>query len=91
MMSGFTVEVLSGCSEGERKSLIAADFNSAWSWLMSRDGEVMPVSAARQSAMACMSLSAGMGEGLVMCLCWNDTVSRSLLLLVLLMWHLCVR
>ena len=43
-----------GCSEGGCRVFVEADFNSALSCLMSWDGEVMPVSVAWQSVMACL-------------------------------------
>jgi len=51
----------------------------------------IPLMALAQSASACISLSCGVTVGLVMCLCWNCTVSLNLSLFVSLMWHLCVR
>lgn len=49
---------------------------------MSMDGAVMSLSAVVQSASACVSLSAGLREGLVIGLCWKAMVSLSHLLLV---------
>ena len=53
-------------------------------------GVVMPLSAATQSAIAFMSLSVGVIDGLVIDLWWNATLSLSWSLLVDLIWHLCV-
>lgn len=56
-------------------------------WVMSCDGEVMPCRADVQSAMACMSVSAGVMVGFVIVLCWKTTVSLNLSLLVALIWQ----
>ncbi len=52
---------------------------------------VMPCSALTQLDNACITLSAWVMVGLVMCLCSNCTVSDSCSLLVCLMCQLCVR
>ena len=67
---------------------LGASSRSLRSSVICCEGAVMPLRDEAQSAMACMSLSAGVTVGFVMCLCWNTTVSLSLSLRVDLMWHL---
>ena len=50
-------------------SWVEADVRRHWRVVISLDGAKMSLRAEVQSAMACMSLSAGGRVGLVMCLC----------------------